>query len=222
MNKNYFFVLFLVGVVFLFNNPSPEQPVAVIFDSLDPSSVPELSQVLHDSGFKVITYTSKDVTVTNLKNIPPEPDLVIVRVHSSINQDKIWLFTGELFKNEKYPVDQLVNSVHMARTNSTGEYYFAVCSNFFREYSPDLDGAIILVMGCDAAASNELSEVFLAKGASSYTSWDGPVSLEHTDKVFNNIVSSFTEGMDIETAVNLAMEKHGVDPYFNSTLICFK
>lgn len=77
-------------------------------------------------------------------------------------------------------------------------------------------------MGCDAAASNDLAEVFLEKGASSYTSWNGPVSLAHTDKVLHEIVSDFIDGMDIKTALKKAIEIHGVDPYFNSTLLCIK
>lgn len=222
MNRNYFLVFFLVGAVFFLNYPSPEQPVAVVFDSLSLSNTQDLSQILTDAGYKVTSYVAREANVSNFKKIPAESDLVIFRVHSSIHQGKVCLFTGELYSHEKHSVDQLINSVHMARTNSTGDYYFAVSSNFFREYTPELDGATILNLGCDAATSNDLAKVFLEKGASSFTSWNGPVSLEHTDIVFCDIVSSIAEGKDVGTAVQNAIDKHGSDPYFNSSLICFK
>lgn len=222
MNKNYFFGLILIAVVFILVNSSTDQPVAVIFDSLGPSETLELSQVLTDEGYRVTRYTGNKATISNFKKIPHDSDLVIFRVHSSVDHGKVWLFTAEQYSEEKYPVDQLINGVHRARTNSTGEYFFAISSNFFKDYTPGLDGSIVLVLGCDAAVSNDLADVFLEKGASSYTSWNGPVSLEHTDKVFNDIVFGVAHGMTIETAMKKALDKHGVDPYFNSTLLCIK
>jgi hypothetical protein len=80
----------------------------------------------------------------------------------------------------------------------------------------------VLVMGCDAAGSSDLADVFLGKGASLYVSWDGPVSLEYTDLMFSRILDHFTDGKTMDEAVGLASSELGMDPHFKSTLRCFK
>ena len=81
-------------------------------------------------------------------------------MHSSINHGKVWVFTGETYSEGKHALDQLVDKFHVARTHRGGELLFALGSSFFDEHLPELDGAIILVMGCDTAASDELAQVF--------------------------------------------------------------
>ena len=77
-------------------------------------------------------------------------------------------------------------------------------------------------MGCDAAQSMELADVFLGKGASLYVSCDGPVSLEYTDLVFARILMYSAEGKTIEEAVEMVSYELGVNPHFKSVLRCFK
>ena len=95
-------------------------------------------------------------------------------------------------------------------------------SSFFERYLPEMDGVEVLVMGCDAAQSRELANVFLWKGASLYVSWDGPVSLEYTDLVFERILSHFTDGKTMEETVEMVSHELGEDPHFKSVLRCFK
>ncbi len=94
-------------------------------------------------------------------------------------------------------------------------------SGFFYDHVPELDRAKVLILGCDAAASNELANVILEKGASSFISWDGPVTLEHTDAVFVKILEQITQGVSAETAVEQALFEFGCSPYFKSRLVCF-
>ena len=76
-------------------------------------------------------------------------------------------------------------------------------------------------MGCDAAQSRELADVFLGKGASLYVSWDDLVSLEYTDLVFTRILSHFTDVKTMEEAVEMVSHELGEDPHFKSVLRCF-
>ena len=78
------------------------------------------------------------------------------------------------------------------------------------------------VIGCDAAQSRELADVFLGKGASLYVSWDGPVYLEYTDLVFERILSHFTDGKTMDETVEMVSHELGEDPHFKSVLRCFK
>jgi hypothetical protein len=116
----------------------------------------------------------------------------------------------------------MTDEVHRARTSPEGEYLFAVGSSFFERYLSGIDGVDVLVMGCDAAQSRDLADIFLGKGASLYVSWDGPVSLEYTDLVFARILMYFSSGKTMDKAVEMASSELGVDPYFKSVLRCFK
>ncbi len=81
-----------------------------------------------------------------------------------------------------------MDTVRKAKTHPDGTYLFALNSGFFSDHVPELNSTHVLVLGCDAAASDDLANVFLEKGAFSFISWDGPVSLDHTDAVFVKII----------------------------------
>lgn len=189
--------------------------------SQDPGAIPSVVRVLDESGYSVTHIIGNDVTVERLKNLD-DADLLILRVHSSIKDGAVWVFTGERYDNSRYLVEQMTDEVHRARTSPEGEYLFAVGSSFFERYLTEIDGVNVLVMGCDAARSSDLADVFLGKGASLYVSWDGPVSLEYTDLMFSRILGHFTDGITIDDAVELASSELGMDPHFKSMLRCFK
>ena len=217
-------IISLAIAVFIFssvNNSS--KPIAIVYDPLSS----ELEQtpffeILTTAGYDVTTYTDDDATVNSFKSIPSEASLILLRVHSTINNGKVWVFTGEAYSNEKHSIDQLFNNVHKARTQPEGAYLFALGSGVFFDYIPELDGTEILVLGCDAAASDDMADVYLGKGASAFISWDGPVSLEHTDAIFGKILEQMTLGVSAETAAEIALDEIGCDPYFKSRLVCFK
>jgi len=189
--------------------------------SQDDAITPSVIKVLKESGYSVTHVTGNDVTVERMKNLD-NTDILIMRVHSSIKNNAVWVFTGERYDNNRYLVEQMTDEVHRARTSPEGEYLFAVGSSFFERYLSGVDGVEILVMGCDAAQSRQLADVFLGKGASLYVSWDGPESLEYTDLVFARILSYFSSGKTMDEAVKIVSQELGADPYFKSVLRCFK
>ena len=213
--------IILVLAVALPDRPAGFRVLVIDPISQDPADIPPVVKVLSESGYSVTHIIGNDVTVERLKTLD-DVDLLILRVHSSIKDGAVWVFTGEMYDNSRYLVEQMTDEVHRARTSPEGGYLFAVCSSFFERHLSGMDGVNVLVMGCDAAGSSDLADVFLGKGASLYVSWDGPVSLEYTDLMFSRILDHFTDGKTMDDAVGLASSELGMDPHFKSTLRCFK
>ena len=217
------FILFslLVLAVILTERPSGINILVIDPISKNPDVIPSVVKVLDGAGYSVTHVIGSDVTVDRMKRLEGV-DVLIMRVHSSVKDDAVWVFTGEMYDNNRYLVEQMIDEVHRARTSPEGEYLYAVGSSFFERYLSGIDDVQVLVMGCDAAQSRELADVFLGKGASLYVSWDGPVSLEYTDLVFTRILSHFTDGKTMEEAVEMVSHELGADPHFKSVLRCFK
>ncbi len=217
------FVLFILLVLVVVLPERPAVVMVLVTDPIseDPELVPSVVKALDNPGYSVTHVVGSDVTVDRMKKLEGV-DVLIMRVHSSVNDDAGWVFTGERYDNNRYFVEQMTDEVHRAKTSPEGEYLFAVGSSFFERYLPEMDGVEVLVMGCDAAQSRELADVFLGKGVSLYVSWDGPVSLEYTDLVFERILSHFTDGKTMEETVEMVSHELGEDPHFKSVLRCFK
>ena len=216
------FILVITAISFVSINIT-HRPVAVIYDPLsgEHGSSP-IGAILSNAGYDVTIYNDQDATVNSFKSLSEKTNLLVLRVHSSIHHGNIWVFTSEPYSNEKHSIDQLVDNVHKAKTHPDGTYLFALSSGFFSDYVPELNGTQVLVLGCDAAASDDLANVFLEKGASSFIGWDGPVSIDHTDAVFVKIIEQITLGASAETAAEIALGEYGCDPHFKSRLICIK
>jgi len=162
------------------------------------------------------------VTVEHLRRIPAGYDLFILRVHSTVNKDMVWFFTGEEYSQDKYVLEQLADEVHPARPSLGSRRLFAVGADFVNHFMKDrFRGSIILVMGCDGMKATDLAQAFIDNGARLYVSWDGPVTLEHTDLAFSCIIRAMIEeGMNPEEAVTYTMNTVGHDPDYNSSLSC--
>jgi hypothetical protein len=221
MKRRFFIALLVLSLLLL--APEPRKPVAIVFDPLSNEDEPDkITPLLTEAGYEVTSYRNMEATVDSFKTIPSETSLIVLRVHSSINHGKVWVFTGEPYSEKKHTIDQLVDKVHRARTHPESEYLFALGSTFFLDNLQEMDGAVVLVLGCDAAASEDLAGVFIEKGASVFISWDGPVSLEHTDMVFHEILEQIIAGVEPENAAEHAINKFGRDPHFKSGLVCIK
>lgn len=217
----FVFVILLVLAVVLIDRPAGIKVLVIDPISQDPEIIPSVVKVLDESGYSATHVIGNEVTVERLKNLD-DADVLILRVHSSIKDNTVWVFTGEVYDNNRYLMEQMTDKVHRAKISPNSGYFFAVGSSFFERYLSVIEGVEVLVMGCDAAQSRELADVFLGKGASLYVSWDGPVSLEYTDLVFTRILWYYTSGKTMPAAIELASHELGSDPYFNPVLRCFK
>jgi hypothetical protein len=128
--------------------------------SEDPELVPSVVKALVNPDYSVTHVVGSDVTVDRMKKLEGV-DVLIMRVHSSVNDDAWRVFTSERYDNNRYPMEQMTDEVHRARTSPEGEHLYAVRSSFFERYLFGIDDVQVLVMGCDAAQSRELADVFL-------------------------------------------------------------
>ena len=195
---------------------------ALIIDPLSTGNtgLPEALKLLEDHGYKTTLIHGEDVTVDYLKNIKGRYQIVILRVHSTINNGMIWFFTGEPYKQDKYVLEQLADEVHRARPSTQERYLFAVGSDFVLHFmETKFKDSLIIVMGCDGIKTKDLAHAFTETGARCYISWDGPVSLSHTDKATLCLLDALLEqDMTIKEAIDYAQIQVGVDPTWGSKL----
>jgi hypothetical protein len=193
-------------------------PLADDEDGFTPKGV----ELFESAGYEVDVFSGDEVSVGHIKKISGEYRIVVFRVHSSINHGRVWFFTGERYAQGRYVLEQLLDEVHPARPALGSDFLFAVGADFVLHFLEDrFDGTLIVVMGCDGLKSYDLAKAFLDVGAAAYVSWDGPVSLEHTDEATLAMLKGLVaEGMCLEDAVRYSMELVGPDPFYSS-LLCY-
>jgi hypothetical protein len=221
----------LIAIIFVMFNPPQEaqrpQPTALIYDPLvdNPASTgftEACSGLLVKAGFRVEIVSGGSTTVESIRN-PRQATLIIYRVHSSVFNNGVWFFTGEPYSNSAYVLEQLANEVHIGRTSQDANYTFAVGARFVQRYMKyRLRGAIVVLMGCDGLAEQDLAEAFIGAGAAAYVSWDGPVTLPHTDAATLSFVEGLAGlGMSIEDAIHYAEERVGPEVPYNSPMVFY-
>jgi hypothetical protein len=189
----------------------------------DPGFHGEALRIFGREGYIFDAVLGEEVTVEYLRRLPAGYDLVILRGHSTVNGDMVWLFTGEEYSKDRYVLEQLADEVHPARPSMGSRRLFAVGADYVNHFMKDrFRGSTVLVMGCDGVRATDLAQAFIDNGADLYVSWDGPVSLEHTDHAFTCLLGAMVEdGVSPEEAAAYAMDAVGPDPEYNSTLSCF-
>ena len=81
------------------------------------------------------------------------------------------------------------------------------------------DNTAIIMMGCSTTHLNDLTNVFILKGASTYLGWDASVGLDYVDQVTANLITNLCDkGMTIEQAVDRTMAQVGPDPDYGACL----
>ncbi len=113
-------LILLVLVVVLPERPAGIKVLVIDPISKNPEVIPSIVKVLDDSGYSVTHVIGSDVTVDRMKRLEGV-DVLIMRVHSSIRDDTVWVFTGEKYDNNRYLVEQMTDEVHRARTSPEGE-----------------------------------------------------------------------------------------------------
>ena len=175
------------------------------------------------ASYDVDVFRGENVSVSRIREISGDYRVVVLKVHSSVYHGRVWFFTGEVYSQGRYVLKQLVDEVHPARPTLGSEFLFAVGAEFVLHFLEDrFDGALIVVMGCDGLRYHDLAKAFLDAGASAYVSWDGPVSLEHTDEATLALLRALVEdGVSLGDAVEHSMELVGPDPSYSSILCVF-
>lgn len=181
--------------------------------------------LLEKAGFTVDYYKGEEVTVEFYRNLPTHGyGLIVLRVHSAATPPPLCLFTSELHSKTKYVYEQLTDQVVIVSIyKEIGPFYFGIAPKFVKEsMKGNFQNTIILMMGCDGLKYDEMAKAFVEKGANVYISWDGGVSIAHTDKATTHLLQQLTaKKQTVKKAVTETMEEVGPDPLYKSVLLYY-
>jgi len=186
---------------------------------------------LETAGFEVDLYTYEDITIDFYKNLPSmDYEFIVFRTHALAIKDEnkepsSWMFTGELYSEEKYIGDQLANKIsravpYLARTADdlgfetySKDRHFIVSSRLVSDLMvgqfPD---SVIILGGCDTAFYPHFGQAFVERGASSVLGWSGLVDAQENDQVIMSLVEDIVvNGLEIDDAVDSVMKELGED-----------
>ena len=210
---------------------------AAIVDQLsltqpNPEFVSSARVTLAEAGYMVDYFPGEQVTVDLYRTLPERRyDLIILRTHAGITTEVdsasgsrskteyVSLFTGEPYNENKYSDEQL-NRLGKARYAEGAPPLFGIGPDFVK-YSMEgnLDGALIVMMGCDGLRSQRTAEAFLERGADAFISWSKPVSAPHTDATTELLLKRLLiEGLPAAEAVSRTAAEVGPDPTYQGEL----
>lgn len=224
MRTRRFTILFFVLtiVIISFYDYTVEKKFAIIIDPLEIDSEfkTKSMELLTKNGFQVRYISGEDVTVEFFKNLPKGNDLYILRVHSTCINNRTWIFTGEKYNSETYPILQLTDLIHRAKPSLESAYYFSVSPELIQQYNKEsLTNGVILMMGCEGLYSEDPAKAFCLSGATVYISWDGYVCLEHTDLAFLTLIEALcTRKLSVSDSLTYINTLIGDDPIYSSSL----
>ena len=225
MKKKLLVIATIVAMIILNFGLQRDQKTAIIIDPINNESEfkTQAIQLLTENGYKTTYIASGNVTVNLMKNLPPDYDLYIFRVHSTCINNRTWIFTGETYNSQKYPLMQLADLVHKAKPSLESSYCFAVSPELITQYNEGFNDGLVLMMGCEGLSSNDMASAFCDEGASNYVSWTGNVCLEHTDQAFLAFLETYCTGKTTltDTITNISVTV-GADPVYHSVLRAYK
>ncbi len=168
-------------------------------------------RAIFEDGISVEYLSGEEVDVGTFRHGPGASALVVLRVHSGVFDNETWLFTGEEYSESGHVMDQLKGLVHIARCSSTSELVFAMGPEFVREYWRELDGAVVMLMGCESMDDTGLADEMLSRGASAVVGWRGPVSIDESDEVTLRLLEAMVSGSSVGEAVEMVDGELGLD-----------
>ena len=171
-------------------------------------------------GYEVDITKGAEVTVDKLKQIPKDYETLILRVHSGLFDDSVWFFTSERYDATTHVLEQINGDLHIARTSPESDLVFAVGAQFImKHFKNRLQDTLVILMGCNGLSTNDLGDSFLRCGARAYISWDGPITLEHTDKTSLLLIEKLLGGETIENAVHISCNTTKPENIYYSRLL---
>ncbi len=182
----------------------PHQKV-ILFDQLSSietaSNFPEeIGKRTESMGCKFEYYNESSATLERLGR-PPFGRIVILRVHSGVFEEDVWLFSGENYSESRYVMEQLKGVVHMARCSSISKTVFAFSEVYVQENWQGMKDSIVFLMGCEGLSDTGLAEVMVECGAVGVVGWDRDISVDVSDRVFLDLLDRMIKGMVLSEAI---------------------
>ena len=73
------------------------------------------------------------------------------------------------------------------------------------------------MMGCEGLSADDLAYTFYYEGATAYISWDGYISLEHTDQAFLALIEAlYSQNLTVSDSLTYTLEHTEGDPVYSS------
>lgn len=179
-----------------------------------------LTETLQESGFEVDVFRGTEVTVNFLKSLPNGYKLVILRMHSALHVDQLYLFTAEPYSVGKYTQEQQFQLVKEAYVTEESQPVFAVNWGFIKRcMTGKFNGTLVIAMGCDGTLDPVIIEEFMNQGAVGYISWSGPVLISHSDTATLHFTEAlYLEKLSAEEAIEETNNQVGADPEHGTIL----
>lgn len=187
-------------------------------------------EILGETGLQVDYYPSQDVTVDFYRNLPKHNyRLIIFRVHSTAESSVegtppfVVFFTSENYTNLDHVPEQQDMRVVYVRFPDSDPVYFGITPKFVGDSMEGrFNDTVVIAMGCEGLRHDTMAQAFVEKGAKAYISWNGSVSISHTDNatvcLLRHLVS---ENQTVEEAVEQTMNEVGPDPADKSILLFY-
>jgi hypothetical protein len=208
-------------------NPDDRSLKAALVDALyatlpNDEFTKTLTESLQEAGFEVDVFQGTEVTVDFLRTMPNGYNLTILRMHSALHDDQLYLFTAEPYSVGKYTQEQQFQIVKEAYTTETEESQpvFAVNWGFIKRcMTGKFNDTLVIVMGCDGTRDPVIIEEFMNQGAVGYISWSGPVLLSHSDVATLHLAEGlYLEKLSVEEAIEATNNQVGADPEHGALL----
>ena len=194
----------------------PFQFKAVIVDQLsltapDQAFIETATSILKQAGFAVDYYPGENVTIEFYRNLPAHNyGLIILRVHTTGGG---LFFTSESYSQSSYVWEQLNDQIHKVSFDGNPPFYFGIPPSFIKScMNGRFSKSVVVAMGCDSLASNDMAVAFIQKGAEAYIGWNEHVSADHTDQATIHVLQHLiTQKQTIEKTVESTMAEVGPD-----------
>ena len=186
--------------------------------------------ILNETGLQVDYYPSQDVTVDFYRNLPKHNyKLIIFRVHATAESSVegtppfVVFFTSENYTNLDHVPEQQDMRVVYVRLPDSDSVYFGITPKFVTDSMEGrFNDTVIIAMGCDGLRYTTMAQAFVEKGAKTYISWNGSVSIDHTDDATISLLRHLiTENQTVKEAVSQTMNEVGPDPTDKSILLFY-
>jgi hypothetical protein len=215
----------------------PSVPRAAIVDQLsltvpNPEFVQAATETLEGAGYLVDYYPGEEVTVQFYRDLATHGyKLIILRVHSGRLRsgdletltDDVTLFSAEPYSRDMYEDEQRERRLAVARYfagQPDPQRYFGIVSDFIgSSMRGNLDGAIVLLMGCDTLRSDRMAQAFVRRGAKAVVGWSDLVSSPYMDAATERLLHHLAvDHYSAQEAVTQAMAEVGSDSSSGSVL----
>jgi hypothetical protein len=182
-----------------------------------------LTERLEEADFQVDVFQGTEVTVNFLKSMPNGYQLIILRMHSALHEDQLYLFTAEPYSIGKYTQEQQFQLVKEAYVTEETQHIFAVNWGFIKRcMTGKFNGTLVIAMGCDGTRDPTIIEEFMNQGAVGYISWNGPVLLSHSDTATLHLTAAlYSEKLPVEEAIEITNNQVGADPEHGAFLVYY-